>query len=946
MSYKISVITPAYNAESFLQETLDSLVNQTFKDFEVIIIDDGSTDSTPLIIEEYCEKYSNFKSFTQPNSGVSKARNKGIDEANGDYIAFLDADDLFAPKALEKMYKSAFENDAELVIGIMGQFDSFRSTTYLNTKNLAEKKIIDPFDEDLIWTFSQSNKLFLRKKINETKIRFPNLKFSEDGVFTLGFAYQCNRIAGCPENVIFYRKHDFWEGISATQNNTIEYIKDYLNAYDLVYNNASNGLKNRINNAKTPYDKAKATINYYEYLDTLLFKKAKLLLRDFYSVFWRNDNNSLELINDSFISIKKKLSPESWQKLEKSLDGLFIDDLIHSRNLMAENPIITLVVDPGEISKQEMSLMLKSIYAQNFPAFEVLIHKRLSDLIPAEIIAYENLHFIDPKDNNLKNYAIKKAKGEYISFIEDNVILNPFTLKSYIDAIYNSTYDMVSCKIGKFKDYKSSNYYSQELVYSYRNYTNPNKKSTLNYLDLGLSNKLIKKAFLNRIKFNFSNDNASDVKKLYDTVKFIKLSKTYVYSAKDENKLLNSFKSRNKSIRIKSSILNLFTKPIYYIFILRKLFFRFITDDSFNQRVKNHLKNIFFDYYIKLLKILPLRNRVFFYSIRANNKLQENNSYVYEGLDKKKMFFTRTLPHSNKVKMKMLYYLLTNKIIVTDDYVRYFRKFKKRKGQTIIQQWHACGVFKKFGLDHPSNDIEIEIKTHSQYDQVIVSSEDIRIYYASAFGLTIDKIKALGIPRTDMFFDEKNKKIMLDQLYQQYPQLKDKKIVLYCPTFRENDKHRTLPLDTKIDWEHLNSSLNDDELFIINKHPIMEEDLLNGKNYNRIIDLSTASTYALMFASDIMITDYSSVIFEYSLLNKPMIFYCPDKYTRDFYLNYPDDLPGLMINNSNELIKKIKLLLTNPHTKNLEYFKMVYMGACDGNSTKRVVKLIESSLEK
>ena len=197
-----------------------------------------------------------------------------------------------------------------------------------------------------------------------------------------------------------------------------------------------------------------------------------------------------------------------------------------------------------------------------------------------------------------------------------------------------------------------------------------------------------------------------------------------------------------------------------------------------------------------------------------------------------------------------------------------------------------------------------------------------------------------------MFFDEKNKKIMLDQLYQQYPQLKDKKIVLYCPTFRENDKHRTLPLDTKIDWEHLNSSLNDDELFIINKHPIMEEDLLNGKNYNRIIDLSTASTYALMFASDIMITDYSSVIFEYSLLNKPMIFYCPDKYTRDFYLNYPDDLPGLMINNSNELIKKIKLLLTNPHTKNLEYFKMVYMGACDGNSTKRVVKLIESSLEK
>jgi glycosyltransferase involved in cell wall biosynthesis len=109
MSYKISVITPAYNAESFLQETLDSLVNQTFKDFEVIIIDDGSIDTTPIIIEEYCEKYSNFQSFSQHNSGVSKARNRGIDEASGEYLAFLDSDDLYAPKALEKMYKVAFQ---------------------------------------------------------------------------------------------------------------------------------------------------------------------------------------------------------------------------------------------------------------------------------------------------------------------------------------------------------------------------------------------------------------------------------------------------------------------------------------------------------------------------------------------------------------------------------------------------------------------------------------------------------------------------------------------------------------------------------------------------------------------------------------------------------------------------------------------------------------------
>ncbi len=946
MSYKISVITPAYNAEAFLRETLDSLVNQTFKNFEVIIVNDGSTDSTPVIIEEYCEKYSNFKSFAQNNSGVSKARNKGIDEASGEYLAFLDSDDIYDPKALEKMYKVAFENDAELVVGISGHFNSFHSPTHLNTTTLVEKEFIDPFDEGLIWTFSQSNKLFLRDKVNETNSRFPDLKYAEDGAFVLRFAYQCKRIIGCPFKVVSYRKHDFWEGTSATQNNNVEYIYDYLKAHELIYTAASNGLKNRIENAKTAYEIAKATTKYYEYLDNLLYRRIAILFNEFYRLFWKTDNTSLTLINDTILSIKKDLLPESWIKLKESFADLFIDNLIHNRSDMAQNPIITLVVDPGKISHEDLILTLKSIYSQNFPAFEVFIPKRLSNLIPSEFVDYENLHFIESKDKNIKNYAIKTAKGKYISFIEDNIILNPLTLKSYIDEIYDSTYVMVSCKIGKFTDHKTSNYYSQEIVYSIRNCVNLNRKSTYNYLDLGLSNKLINIAFLNNIKFNFTTDTASDVKRLYDIAKFIKLPDTYLYSSKDENNLLKSFKSNSKSIRIKSSFLSLFTKSIYYIFLLRRFFLKYIKDKEFNRRVKNYIKNKFFHYYIKLLKILPLRNRVFFYSIRADNKLLENNLYVYNCLDKKKIFFTKTLPHSNKVQMKMLYYLLTNKVIVTDDYVRYLRQFQKRKGQTIIQQWHACGVFKKFGLDHPSNDIETEIKTHSQYDHVIVSSNDIREYYASAFGLSIDKIKALGIPRTDMFFDEKSKKTILDKLYQQYPRLKDRKIVLYSPTFRESAKDRILPLDTKIDWESLNSSLNDDELFIINKHPIMKEDLLNGKSYSKIIDLSSASTYALMFASDIMITDYSSVIFEYSLLNKPMIFYCPDKYTRDFYLNYPDDLPGEMINNSDELITKINSLLSNPYTENLERFKKKYMDACDGNSTRRVVKLIESSLKK
>lgn len=941
MSFKISVIVPAYNAEDYLAETLDSLVNQTFRDFEVIIINDGSTDKTQEIIDKYSKEYSNFRSFIQPNSGVSKARNKGIDEAHGDYIAFLDSDDLFTPKALEKLYKAAFENNAELVIGIAGHFNLFGRYIHKNTVKLSNKKNIDPFEKSLIWSFSQCNKLFLRRKIIETKIRFPNLKYAEDGSFVLRFAYRCNKITGCPHKVAFYRKHDFWEGISATQKTDVEYITDYLKAHKLIYNDAVKGLKYRIKKAKTPGEKAEATTNYYEYLDELLYRRVSILFNEFYRLFWKTDNNSLELIKDIVLSIKTNIYPSTWLKLKDAFPDLFIDNLIYNRSLMAENPIISIILDPKEISENDLLLMLDSIYAQDFPAFEILIPEKISDKLSNGVLQKENLHLIDSENKDFKNVALKKSKGKYALFIENSIILNPNTLKIFFNTLNDENFDMVSTEIGRLSDYELSEYLSQELAYSYRNTVNNSRKSKFNYLDLYLSNKLIKIDFLRKVGFKFSGDSASDVKKLYDNAKFKKLSEKYIFSTKDEKELINSLKSYNKFIMIKISFLNIFKKSLYVGLKSR----RFVKHKLMHN-IKNKFKKNIINTFIRLFKILPLRNRVFFYSIRSNNKLLENSLYVYNSLNVNKHFIVKMLPHSNKTQLKILYYLITSKVIVTDDYLRYLRQVKLKKGQKMIQLWHACGAFKKFSLDHPSMDIETEIKTHSQYTDVLVSSEYVRKYYASAFGLSIDKIKALGVPRSDMFFDEENKKAMLNDLYKEFPQLKNKKIILYCPTFRENGKNQRIPLNTKINWENLNASLKDNELLVIRKHPVMEEDLLNGNKYDKILDLSSASTYALMFASDLMITDYSSVIFEYSLLNKPMLFYCPDEYTRDFYLNYPEDLPGAMICNYNDLIKEIQSVLTNLSLSDLKDFKMKFMNSCDGNSTKRVVNLIESHLSK
>ena len=111
---KISIIVPCYNVEKYLGSCLDSLLNQSFKDFEIIAVNDGSTDNTLNILEEYSKKDSRIKIITQKNKGLSGARNTGIDNANGDYIAFLDSDDWVSPDFYQKLYNAITENNCDI----------------------------------------------------------------------------------------------------------------------------------------------------------------------------------------------------------------------------------------------------------------------------------------------------------------------------------------------------------------------------------------------------------------------------------------------------------------------------------------------------------------------------------------------------------------------------------------------------------------------------------------------------------------------------------------------------------------------------------------------------------------------------------------------------------------------------------------------------------------
>ncbi len=342
-------------------------------------------------------------------------------------------------------------------------------------------------------------------------------------------------------------------------------------------------------------------------------------------------------------------------------------------------------------------------------------------------------------------------------------------------------------------------------------------------------------------------------------------------------------------------------------------------------------------------RCLPVRNVVLFYTIRANGKLADNSKAVYDALDAKKVVFAEMLPHSSKAKLRAYFYLLTSKVIVTDDYVRYMRTIKLRKNQKLIQIWHACGAFKKFGLDAPGPITKKEeIATHSQYNAVVVTAEHCKQFYASAFGIKEEICLPLGLPRTDSVIKDADS--LRNKVYSRHPEFRNKKIYLYCPTFREKNGKR-IKFDSMIDWEKLNSELGDDEIFIIRRHPVMKYNLAD-KKYPKIIDLTDESTLELTTVSSAIITDYSSVIYDACLLDVPSVFYCPDykDYERGFYLKFPDDLPGEMITEPEKLLCTIRNTVASPDKEKTEKFKLQQLSACDGNSSKKVAELIKSWL--
>lgn len=238
---KVSIIMPVYNASELLEESIESAMKQTLKDIEIVCVDDGSTDNSVELLKELSKKYDCIKIFTQENEGSGSARNHGLDEATGEYIAFLDADDIFVDgNALETLYDYGVKNNADLVCGNLKRL-SFDTGEIIDNPNYKAEnyyyfdspKTITPAEYGVPWAFYKN--IFKRSFLNEHNIRFKDLRRGQDPVFLSEVLAKVDKVYGCPVDLYAYR---FESGKPYAKINTPEkklhYILHFKGCFDAL----------------------------------------------------------------------------------------------------------------------------------------------------------------------------------------------------------------------------------------------------------------------------------------------------------------------------------------------------------------------------------------------------------------------------------------------------------------------------------------------------------------------------------------------------------------------------------------------------------------------------------------------------------------------------------------------------------------------------------------
>lgn len=752
----VSIIVPMYNVEDYIEETIQSILGQTLKRLELILLDDGSGDNTVKIVERFTKDHHNVTIVLKENSGPGLTRNLGVALSQGEYISFVDSDDILPLDASENLYNAAIEKDADLVTGMSQSFNSEKEwmiASHLNS-GAYDEGYKDLFNNPgMLYTVGPCNKMYKRDLLSD--IEFPEgIKVTEDHPFVIHAYLKAKKIYTLDRVIYRYRSREDDDNLSLSQ---------------IVNVNSANVIKDIFNSLKV-------SDQLWERYEGNEYKRSYMKLQYYNRV----------------------IKADLWPAINKSMKSRRNDDQV--------------------VVFTEFGKWVEEMDRSFFNELPLISH----------IITFQAL--------NRYTLLSKEAKRLHMS-------------------ILRTCYDKLD----------------------------PDVKSQL-------------------------------------------------LSGGRKEEIASTFKSakRNSSL------------PMYIYLTKRRI-----------QREKQVAAHKLSTTFTKKLvfgisKRLPLKQNKIMFATNKDTQFQGSFEVIYNELMKKDHSY-QVVGHFKKVRTfketcRLYYDLGTSRYVLLDDYYNQLYGLKTREQTEVVQLWHAAGAFKKFGMSSigaiDSNTYEFEKSAHQNYKKVIVSGQEVAGHYAEAFGVAKEQVEALGIPRTDMFFDEDYKKFIKDKYYETYPMLKGKKVISYTPTFRGGPGVRA-SFKLELDFDLLREKLGDEYVVVLKLHPSVTKGVnIPEEHRDFVLNLSKNDINNVLMISDILITDYSSIVFDFALLNKPMIFFAYDleEYLdeRGFYYEYEDFVPGPIAKTTEEISE---LILEGKFDAQVnEDFKHKFFDALDGQSGKRVVE--------
>lgn len=366
-----------------------------------------------------------------------------------------------------------------------------------------------------------------------------------------------------------------------------------------------------------------------------------------------------------------------------------------------------------------------------------------------------------------------------------------------------------------------------------------------------------------------------------------------------------------------------------------------------------------------LFKLFPLKNKVVFlvsfgdnskyiFEEMTNQGIEVETVVLYKGssknyfLDNENIKLVPFESYNLFHFLLSIYHLATSKYIFVDNYFGILSATNFKDEVEVIQLWHASGAIKKFGLQDQSVDFRSERakqrfqRVYNNFHKVVVGSDVMANIFKKAFNISNDRIVRTGIPRTDFFFNHELHHDIILKLVQENPDLKYKKKILYAPTYRDNELDY---FKLELDLEKMYHEMKDEYVIILRLHPAIKNTVNYSELYPNFVYDYSSSNYdinELLLIANYLVTDYSSIPYEYSLLNRPMIFFAYDleeyKAERGLWDQYESMVPGPVVKETEALITLIKDNKFN--TELMKNYAVKWNKYSRGHSSESLVKYI------